>query len=205
MLTRPRMLRAALGAAVALGVGAPSAHAACPTQTFSTPFAAWGDLALYAPVANADFASGLAGWTTTGSARLVTDTPGAIAPASASTQSLELPSGSSATTPPICVTTGSRSARMFAVTPKRVPTSSSTLQVEILYRPTIRGGQAAKKLGTLPDQPVWNAERKMSAVPGQFDVMPDSTASTYIQYRFTPLYGTTWRIDDLFVDPRFRG
>ena len=35
--------------------------------------------------------------------------------------------------------------------------------------------------------------------------MPNADGNTYIRYRFTPLYKATWRIDDLYVDPRYRG
>jgi hypothetical protein len=45
----------------------------------------------------------------------------------------------------------------------------------------------------------------MPLVQGLLNVRPDSDGSTFIQYRFTPLYGATWRIDDLNVDPRLRG
>jgi hypothetical protein len=44
----------------------------------------------------------------------------------------------------------------------------------------------------------------MSLAQGQLNIKPDSAGDTYVRYRFTPLYGTTWRIDDLYVDPRFR-
>jgi hypothetical protein len=50
----------------------------------------------------------------------------------------------------------------------------------------------------LPERPL---DRDGTAI---LNIKPDSDGSTYVQYRFTPLYKTTWRIDDLYVDPRMK-
>jgi hypothetical protein len=205
MLNRSRVLKAAAGAAAALAVAAPAASAACTDQSFSPAFSPWGDLAPYALAPNGNFENGLTGWTVTGSAKLVSDNPGKIAAQVGEVTSLELAPGSSATSPPICVSSGYPTTRMFGNTVKHVPTSGSTLQVEVLYADATRGGQGTKKLGTAPDEYGWDATRKMSVAQGQLNIKPDSTGNTYVRYRFTPLYKTTWRIDDLYVDPRYKG
>jgi hypothetical protein len=199
-----RTLRLGVATAAMFAVAAPSALAACPTQSFDTTFLPWGDAALYTLAPNGDFEAGAAGWTLTGNATLVADNAGRIAAQAGDTTALELPKNSTATSPPLCVTAGYPTTRMFANTLSHTPLSGSTMQLEVLYTDATRGGQAVKKLGTLPDEYGWDATRKMSIAQGQLNIKPDSTGNTYIRYRFTPLYGTTWRIDDLYIDPRFR-
>lgn len=205
MRNSSRLLRVAVGAAAALAVAAPSASAACTGQSFSPVFSPWDDLASYALVDNGDFENGLTGWTVTGSAKLVVDNPHKIAEQTGDLAALELAPGSSAVSPPICVGAGYPSSRMFGHTVKNTPETGSSLQVEVLYTDATRGGQASKKLGSTPDELGWDATRKMSLAQGQLNIKPDSSGNTYVRYRFTPLYKATWRIDDLYVDPRLKG
>lgn len=205
MLTPSRLMRVAVATAAVLALGAPAASAACPDRAFSTVFSAWSDSALYTLAPNGDFEAGAVGWTLKGNARLVADNPLAIDAQAGDTTSLELPPRSSATSPPICVSSGYPTTRMFGNTLVTTPDSGSTLQVEVLYTDATRGGQSVKKLGTTPDEPTWDATRKMSLAQGQLNIKPDSGGNTYVQYRFTPTHGTTWRIDDFYIDPRLRG
>lgn len=195
---------AALAAGLTVAV-APAANAACADQAFDTYFTAFNDTAAYALIPNGDFERGTTeGWTLAGDAKLVADNAGGVAPSVGGHYALQLGAGSSATTPPLCVSQGYPTARMFGNTITNPSTSGSTLQVEVLYRDATRGGQQAKKLGTAPDEYGWDATRKLSLAQGQLDIMPGTDGNTYVQYRFTPLYRTTWRIDDVYVDPRLR-
>jgi hypothetical protein len=198
-----RALRLGAATAAALAVSAPSALAACPSQAFSTVFSAWGDASLYALAPNGDFEAGATGWTLTTGATLVADNPTLIASQTGDTTSVQLASGGTATSPAICVSSGYPTSRMFAKTVLNTSKNGSTLQVEVLYTDATRGGQATKVLGTIPNVSRWDAARKMSLAQGQLNIKPDSSGNTYVRYRFTPLYGSTWRIDDLYVDPRY--
>lgn len=204
MIRLSLLTRGIAGAAVALAIAAPSASAACETRAFSPVFSAWDDPALYTLAPNGDFEDGLTGWTVSGDARIVVDSPGRTAKQAGDRQALELRPGSSAVSPPICVAAGYPSSRMFGHTVRRNPASGSTLLVEVIYLDPARGGQSAKKLGSAPDELTWDATRKLSVAQGQLNLKPDSNGNAYIQYRFTPLFSTTWRIDDLYVDPRLR-
>jgi hypothetical protein len=204
MLNFARSVKLGVATAAALAVTAPSAFADCSTRSFATVFSPWKDTALYTLAPNGDFEAGATGWTLTDGARLVADNPNRIVQQAGDTTALELAAGASATSPPICVSSGYPTVRMFANTVRRSALSGSTLQVEVLYTDATRGGQAVKVLGTAPDEKSWDAARKMSLAQGQLNIKPESSGSTYVRYRFTPLYGTTWRIDDLYVDPRFR-
>jgi hypothetical protein len=199
-----RLARATLLATLGLAVAAPVAGAACPAQTSGPVFAPWGDLEAYTAAPNGGFEAGSEGWTLAGAARLVGDNAGLIAQSAGGVNALELPPGSSATSPRICVGAGYPTSRMFGDTVVRNPASGSTLQVEVLYTDRTRGLATSKKLGTVPDQLAWAPTRKLSIAQGQLNIKPDSDGSTYVRYRFTPLYKTTWRIDDLYVDPRMK-
>ena len=190
---------------IGLAVSAPVAGAACPSQTSSPVFSPWGDLETYTAAPNSGFEAGAEGWALTGTARLVGDNAGLIADSAMGVNALELPPGSSATSPRICVGVGYPTSRMFGETLVRNPASGSTLQVEVLYTDRTRGLASSKKLGAVPDRPGWGPTRKLSIAQGQLNIKPESDGSTYVRYRFTPLYDTTWRIDDLYVDPRMKG
>lgn len=194
----------AVAFAAAFLFGAGTAQAAPCDGTDSTPvFAPWGDSALYSPVDNGGFESGGSGWTLTGKAAVVSGgNPHLTGLAGAG---LRLPFGSSATSPPICVTHGNPTSRMFAETVVRNPKIDATLQVDVIYSDATRGDNAIKGLGKLPSQTAMGPTRKFSLAQGQLSIKPDSGGRTWIQYRFTPLEMTTWVIDDLFVDPRMRG
>jgi hypothetical protein len=60
---------------------------------------------------------------------------------------------------------------------------------------------ATKLVDTLADEPYWDATRRMSLAK-PVTIKPDSSGYLSVRYRFTPLYKTAWRIDDLYVDPR---
>jgi hypothetical protein len=199
-----RTLKLGVVTAAVFAAVAPSALAACPSQSFGTVFSAWGDASFYTLAPNGDFEGGATGWTLTGDATLVADNAGRIAAQAGDVTALQLANGATATSPAICVSSGYPTTRMFGNTLRHSSLSGSTLQLDVLYTDATRGGQAVKKLGTVPDEYGWDATRKMSIAQGQLSIKPDSTGNTYIRYRFTPLYGTTWRIDDLYVDPRFR-
>ena len=200
-----RIARATLLATIGLAISAPVAGAACPSRAFSPVFAPWGDLGAYTAAPNGGFESGLDGWTVSGAARLVDDNAGLVAGSAMGVHALELPPGSSVTSPRICVSAGYPTSRMFGHTTVRNPLTGSTLQVDVLYTERTRGSASSKKLGTIPDRLVWDATRKLSIAQGQLNIKPDSDGNTYVSYRFTPLYKTTWRIDDLYVDPRMKG
>jgi hypothetical protein len=204
MLKLSRALRLGVATAAVFAATAPSALAACPARSFSTVFSPWGDISLYTLAPNGDFEAGATGWSLTGDATLVADNAHKIAAQLGDATSLQLANGATATSPALCVSSGYPSTRMFANTLRHSTTSRSTLQLEVLYTDATRGSQSVKALGTVPDNYAWDATRKMSIAQGQLNIKPDSSGNTYIRYRFTPLYGTTWRIDDLYIDPQFR-
>jgi hypothetical protein len=196
----PRSLYAVLSAIVALLVITPTAQAAsCDESGLSQAFLPWHDSAFYAPTPNGDFESGSTGWTLSGGAVVVAGGnphfPGSGASA------LSLPSGSSAVSPPVCVASGSPTARMFAQTLSGG--SGASLQVEVLYE-SGRGQDATGNAGHLPSLSEFGPTRKFSLAQGRLGTKPGSEETASIRFRFTPREGAHWLIDDLLVDPRRR-
>jgi hypothetical protein len=174
---------------------APAAQAApCEGTELEQPFLSWSDKSFYGLAPGGDFESGLDGWQLSGDAATVLG-GNPLRVASAIT-ALELPAGSSATTPPICVTKHSPSARVFAQT-TAVDRKRGALAIEVLYLNRDGSVRKVKKSGSIGSQLEWNPTRKFSLAQGQF-----RKRHPYISLRFTPVQGSSWKIDDVFVDPR---
>lgn len=96
--------------ATAVAQSAPSTTTACTNPPLTQPFLAWGDSHWYAlaPGETADDFAG-AGWTLTGGAKIVTTT----LLDGTSSSVLDLPRGSKAVSPTVCLTSAYPTARMM--------------------------------------------------------------------------------------------
>jgi hypothetical protein len=166
----------------------------CPQQPLSQPFAPWGDNASYQLVPGGA-AESSAGWKLTGSARVVSGNEPWKVHGSGDRSSIRVPSGSSATTAPICVGLGDPTVRFFA---KKNSGLLSTLAVFAVLRPSL-GGELAIPVGVVlgggswkPSLPFLFLGNLLPLVPGQY---------TPVSFRFTPVLGGDWQIDDVYVDP----
>jgi hypothetical protein len=203
---RPVMLglgTLAVAVAAMAGAAAP-AHAglgiACPNPT-SKVFLRWGDVKSYALAPGGDFETGAAGWTLTGSARVVSGNESFHVGGPGQTHSLSLPAGSSATSPPMCIGVLSDGMRLFTSNTGR---AASKLRVQVIY-----GGGAGALLGaagatlkisdvgTLTSTGAWQPSANIPMLGG---ILPLLTSS--VRFRFTPLDRSgNWRIDDVYLDP----
>jgi hypothetical protein len=107
-----RRLGFAAGACFALlGLSATPALAAatCEGQTFSQPFAAWNDYNYYTLVQGGEFNSASEGWELKGGAQILQSRR----PNRSTAGVLNLPSGSEAVSPPVCVTLQYKTARVW--------------------------------------------------------------------------------------------
>lgn len=186
--------RRALGwATVLAGLALVPAQAAsasaltCPTPVLSQPFSALGDTNQYAlaPGQAVDNFTG-AGWTLSGGASIT-----AAALADGTTGSvLNLPAGSRAVSPAMCVTGGYPAARMVTRTLGTGASAGMTFSVS-------PAGTTAKS-GGMPvlSTPSWAASAPVSVAPG-------NTAAEMVQ--FTLVGGAkapTEQVYNLYVDPR---
>jgi hypothetical protein len=188
--------------ALAAGVSQP-AHAStgCPDEPLAREFLPWLDLAYYKLAPNGGLESGSAAWSLRNGAKVVSGNESFYLRAAGDQYSLSLPSGSSATTSPTCVTTLDGTVRLFV---RNSGSLLSTLKVEVLYTDafgTPRAAPIALLLGgarwqpTLPTAFLANLLHPPLLTDGKVDVA----------FRFTPQGSLSgWRIDDVYVDP-FRG
>ena len=158
-----------------------------------TAFAPWKDKGLYIPVAGGDFESGLDQWTVTGSASVVPDNESFFIAGASHRSSLELKGGATAMTPVLCAGEGYPNARAFA----RTLAGRGELGVEVLNvnaAGTILSTKSTSKVKTVapwgPTAPLKISEDEAVRYGG------------LIRLRFTAPLGSTWRVDDVQLDPR---
>jgi len=202
------MTRAALTLAAALtttaAVAAP-AHAGvltrsatdCGDPALTQPFKAWSDTSMYKQVENGDFETGADGWALSGGAKIVAGNASQQVGGASDHQSLLLPSGSSATTPPVCVGLNEPTLRFFArKNAGLLSTMSTWVDVQ-----TSLGVWVTLPLG-VDLGGGWHPTMPMLVIANLLPLLPpDMTA---VRFRFAPLLGGAWQIDDVYVDPRAR-
>lgn len=184
------LLAAGAGPASAAVLTAPAAD--CTEPAVSQPFAPWLDYASYSAVPGGDFESGADGWTLSGGASVTGNGSTHFGGDSA----LRLPSGSSATSPSVCVDLAHPTTRFFV---KRTSGGLlgvlNTLRVEAVFTDvggTSRSVPAGVALGSSSWQPTLPLPI-LANVIGLGDQVE-------VAFRFTPVAGD-WGIDDVYVDP----
>jgi hypothetical protein len=199
-------IKRAIGALVAAGVVTMAAAAPaqagllvasaqnCGNPASSQVFLRWLDPLSYA-AAPGGAAESAAGWTLAGGARVVAgNEPWRVGGAGRS--SLQLPRGSQATTGTMCVGIGHPVMRFFA---RR--TSGwllDSLKVEVLFEGA--GGQVnSLPIGLVPAGGSWQPTLPLPVLANLLPLLPG--ALTPVAFRFTPVGGGDWEIDDVYVDP----
>jgi hypothetical protein len=200
-----RLLRRLLpGALAALALAAmPAAASAsgslldsCPTRTIEHPFTRWLDWSSYTLVPGGTIEGSLSGWKLTGGATVVTGNESFNVHGAGETHALKLPSGSSATTPPMCVAVLDPTLRYFAANDGGL---LSLLTVQMLYYPP-GGGVITLPLGVNVGGKAWAPSLPMIVAADLLGVLNGGQAQ--VAFRFTPTgLGASWRIDDVYVDP----
>jgi hypothetical protein len=185
-----RMARTALGGIVASLLLASTASAACEAPT-STPFQPWNDLNDYALAPGGDFEAPAA-WTLQGGAALVHGGEPFAATGEVGDRVLSLPNGSSAISPPVCLTEQHPTFRFFAKVPQG---DAGWLRAEALATdPTEVIG-----LGGVNGSTSWAPMPSLST--GARNLQMGADGSVTVRFRLTADYGA-WQIDDVFVDPQ---
>jgi hypothetical protein len=199
-----RTVAAAFTAAIACAALASPASAGiltvsatdCADPGLKQPFTPWGDTNYYKLVQGGSFESGATGWQLSGGASVVSGNESYYVSGRTNSRSLKLPAGSSAVSPAVCVGVHEPSLRLFA---KRNSGLLSNLLVEV---------QVETSLGLSAWTPVlpgdlggssWHPTAAMPLVVNLLPLLPNDR--TPVRFRFTPLLGGTWQIDDVYVDP----
>lgn len=168
----------------------------CAAPTYKA-FAAWNDPADYRLTPGGDFESGGAGWVLAGGAAVVSGGSPFAPTGTKGASALSLPAGASATSPVVCMQPGSPVARFFAVT--EGGGSSASLRVELLD-----ASGDAKSAGNIPALASWDATRRFSVAQGRV-LAAGRSGTAALRVRLIAESGATWRVDDVFVDPRSWG
>ena len=194
---RGRLSVAFVAAMFALTAFAGSAQAAsCPSTGAKTAFAAWGDYHNYVLAPDGGFEAGAAGWSLAGGAKAVIGNESYYLSSPADRNSLALPAGSSAGSPPVCMAIDTPTFRMMA---RNTGDPRSQVRVTASYK--LLGLLRTQTLGTVTAGSAW-----VPTVP-QSTVLTLSTIvglliPSAIEIRVTPLDSKgNWQVDDLYIDP----
>ncbi len=206
-----RPVRALLAAAATLAACAALASPAsagllvksagdCEDQPLEQPFARWLDRANYTLLPGGTFEGDLPGWTLSGS-RVASGNEPYYVHGAGERSALSLPAGSSTTSAPICVGLGHPTMRFFARSSGG--TVLSLLKVEVLFELST-GQVAALPIGVASAalHRSWQPTLPLPVVANLLALLPDDR--TPVAFRFTPVGGASWTIDDVYVDPARR-
>jgi hypothetical protein len=188
-------------------VAAPAANAGvlvssasnCEEQVLERPFARWLDPLTYHLVPDGTFEDGAAGWSLS-KARVVDGNEPFYVHAPGETKSLSLPPGSVATSPVMCTGIDKPFMRFLAKSSGGL-LSLSTLSVEVLFE--TRSGQVLSlPVGVVLPNTKWQPTLPLPVLASLLPLLPGEQSP--IAFRFRPLGGATWTIDDVYLDPSRR-
>ena len=176
------------------GISAGSAMAAsCEYTQTSTLFARWSDTNLYAPFQGSTFESGASGWSWGGGANIVNGDGNTLLSA-AGTHSVQIPGGGTAKSPWLCVNSYTPSMRFFV---RRV-SGTGDLRVRGLIA---SGGSQLTTVTTIADATAVWSPSDVVTFPPTFTATP---TGVNVQIQLVADAGTTFRIDDVELDPYLR-
>jgi hypothetical protein len=202
-----RRLTCALAATVALAV-APSAHAGplvasatdCEAQTLEQPFQRWLDPARYVLAPDGTFEAGAAGWRLSGGAAVADGNEPFYIHAKGERSALALAPGSSATSPWMCVGIDHPTLRFVA---RNTGSILGALRVDVRFEDSL-GSQHTLTIGRVIGDNRWAPTLPMPVLANLLALLPGE--KTPVAFRFTPEgAGSSWRIDDVYVDPYCKG
>ena len=173
---------------------------ACPSPT-SRAFAPWSDFAYYSYAPNGGFESGSTGWSLSGGAKVVGGNSPFYTHGKGERYSLSLPAGSSATSPPMCISLFSSKMRFFAA---NSGSSTSRLKVQVIYQGGVGGilSLVTKTLGLsdfgyITAGRAWQPSPAIGMLSGTLPLL-----TTSVQFRFVPADASgAWLMDDVYLDP----
>ena len=190
VLTAAAVLVAAGPAAAAEG---PDPASTCGAAATGKPFTAWGDNANYVLVPNGGFEADVPKWTLAGAA-VVDGNERFSVRACGDGKSLALPAGAVATSPEMEIGLAYPTLRFFA---RNEAPGDGRLAVHVLFR-TPDNTPRQLKIADLSAGEQWQPTRTILIIANLLALHP--TWDGKVAFRFTAS-GTTWNVDDVFVDP----
>jgi hypothetical protein len=194
-LAIPKLALAVTAVVVAVAFMASSAQA-CDYRGAEQVFQPWGDNHYYVLAPDGGFEAGGAGWSLGGAAATVAGNESFFLNDAGDKRSLSLPSGSSAVSPPICMSLDTPIFRLLA---RNTGNPSAGLRVEATYK--LLGLVRTKTVSTVTASKSWAPAQEMSTVLTLSTVVGTLIPSA-IQIKITPVgSGGNWQVDDLYIDP----
>jgi hypothetical protein len=142
------------------------------------------------------FEAGGPGWDVTGNGSVVNGNESFRVHGAGDARSLRIPAGSSAESPAMCVGLGHPTMRFFAR--RTGGTLLSTLRVDVLVEDNL-GLISSLPIGVVLGGSQWAPSLPLPVVANLLPLLPGSR--TPVAFRFTPMLGGTWDVDDVYVDP----
>jgi hypothetical protein len=200
------LLRCGLVAVSALVLAAPAqagsfgdSAVGCESRIASQPFLRWLDPMKYVLAPNGNLEAGATGWTLTGGAKVELGNEPFFVGSKRDIRSLYLPSGSTATTRPMCVQLLHPTMRYFAK--NRGSILLSSLTVEALIENPLTGKVLVLPVGVHTGGSTWHPSLP-SLVLADLVSLLDANGELAVAFRFRPVgLGAKWQIDDVYVDP----
>jgi len=156
----------------------------------SQPFAQFGDARDYTFGANGGLESGANGWTVSGG-KVVAGNESYYAHSSSDKYSLQLPAGSSASTPAFCQSTTSTVVRFFVRSP-----DGGKVRVQVVAKGLLGSVVGVLDIATLSPSSSWQAGPAVLNLQSLLGLLGVSS----IQLKFVTVSGTV-QVDDMYVDP----
>jgi hypothetical protein len=167
--------------------------AVCPGQTFSQPFEAFKDNNYYTLVEGSEFDEGAQGWQLENGAQIVED-----GPEGGSGHALDLPSGSEAVSPPVCVTLQYPTARVWV----RNAHGGGGVTVSVAYTGTKTETKPQNVGQVHSDHEEWKLSNPINVQP---QIAGSKEEVREVRFHFSAGGGNNdYRLSGLYVDPRMR-
>jgi hypothetical protein len=181
--------------------GAASNADLCTAQpALDHPFTAFGDTGTYTLAGGGNMEGALPGWTLSPGVTTVEGNEPFFVGSAAHHRSLSLPGGATVTTAPVCIDQTYPWFRLFV---RNTSPKAASLKIEVVYTDT-KGKVVIKGSGSYNGAPgVWDLT-DTQRIKAKFDASVAGGAAP-ISFRFTAPAGTSWQLDDVYVDPRARG
>jgi hypothetical protein len=178
-------IAAAVVTTLALAGPAEASAEPCAPAPAQKTFLPWLDVADYVSAPEGDLESA-GSWDLDGGAAVVAGNEPFLVGSADDDSSLKLPAGGSATTSPMCVGLEHPTLRFFAKGPLL-----GALKVDAVV-----DGHALP-IGAVVGGGRWAPSLPLPIVLNNLSLL----GQTDVSFRFTPLLGSTWSVDDVYVDP----
>lgn len=153
-----------------------------------------GDRSNYVLVPGGSFESGATGWKLGRGASVVSGNEPWKVHGANDNRSLYIPSGSYATTPPMCFAPGDWHMRFFAASSS---SKYSSLQVRVQVK-SLLGVLSILDGGKISTNSTWQPSPRLSLLLTNVTAI---LATDSISFQFVPSDSASWRIDDVYLDP----